>query len=97
MKIVKFSRPPSSVHLRPKFFHALDFGCPISNEPPSPNDNQSIKGKHDAKMTNTYFQQSNLRITLYEKCPNTGEYGPEKTPYLDTFHAVLFIIFSDYY
>ena len=21
--------------------------------------------------------------------PNTGEYGPEKTPYLDTFNAVL--------
>ena len=39
--------------------------------------------------------------TLHEKClygffsrpyfplfsPNTGKYGPEKTPYLDTFHA----------
>ena len=24
--------------------------------------------------------------------PNTGKYGPEKTPYLDTFHAVLFFI-----
>ena len=22
--------------------------------------------------------------------PNTGKYGPEKTPYMDTFHAVLF-------
>ena len=21
--------------------------------------------------------------------PNTGKYGPEKTPYLDTFHAVI--------
>ena len=21
--------------------------------------------------------------------PNTGKYGPEKTPYLDTFHAVV--------
>ena len=21
--------------------------------------------------------------------PNTGKYGPEKTPYLDTFHAVM--------
>ena len=21
--------------------------------------------------------------------PSTGKYGPEKTPYLDTFHAVL--------
>ena len=23
-----------------------------------------------------------------EYSPNTGKYGPEKTPYLDTFHAV---------
>ena len=26
---------------------------------------------------------------LREKCPNTGKYGLEKTPYLDTFRAVL--------
>ena len=24
--------------------------------------------------------------------PNTGKYGPEKTPYLDTFHAVRFAL-----
>ena len=40
----------------------------------------------------------NFVKTLPEKCPNTeylsvvspnaGKYGPEKTPYLDTFHAV---------
>ena len=46
-----------------------------------------------------------LQITLREKCPNTefflvreylsifspnaGKYGPEKTPHLDTFHAVI--------
>ena len=24
--------------------------------------------------------------------PNTGKYGPEKSPYLDTFHAVLFML-----
>ena len=30
--------------------------------------------------------------------PNTGKYGPEITPYLDTFHAVLvFDMFSDYF
>ena len=23
--------------------------------------------------------------------PNTGKYGPEKTPYLDTFHAVFML------
>ena len=29
-------------------------------------------------------------MTLREKCPDTniGKYGPERTPYLDTFHAV---------
>ena len=39
-------------------------------------------------MTNGKFLR---RTTLREKCPNTytGKYGPEKTPYLDTFHEVL--------
>ena len=32
-------------------------------------------------------------MTLREKCPNTGKYGPEITRYLDTFHAVLISIF----
>ena len=27
--------------------------------------------------------------------PNTGKYGPERTPYLDTFHAVNNYIYSD--
>ena len=37
MKIVQFSRPPTPlVHLRPKFFHPLDLGRPISNDPPPP-------------------------------------------------------------
>ena len=26
--------------------------------------------------------------------PNTGKYGPEKTPYLGTFYAVLFMLFK---
>ena len=45
IKIVQFLRPPTSlVHLRPKLFHLLDLGRPISNEPsPLSNDNQSIK------------------------------------------------------
>ena len=38
MKIVQFSRPPTTfVYLRPKFFHPFDLGRPISNEPsPTP-------------------------------------------------------------
>ena len=35
MKIDQFSRPHTLlVHLRPKFFHPLEPGRPISNEPP---------------------------------------------------------------
>ena len=35
MKTVQFSRSPTPlVHLHPKFFHFLDFGRRISNEPP---------------------------------------------------------------
>ena len=34
MKIVQFSRPPNPLaHLRPIFFHPLDLGRTISNEP----------------------------------------------------------------
>ena len=32
-KIVQFSRPPTPIHLHPKFSHPLDLGCPISNKP----------------------------------------------------------------
>ena len=34
--------------------------------------------------------QLNTRDTKYLSLfsPNAGKYGPEKTPYLDTFHAV---------
>ena len=30
-------------------------------------------------------------VSLREKCSNTGKYGPEITPYVDTFHAVSFL------
>ena len=34
MEVVQFSRPPTPlVNLHPKFFHPLDLGPPISNEP----------------------------------------------------------------
>ena len=38
------------------------------------------------KCLNTEFFL--VRIFLFFS-PNKGNYGPEKTPYLDTFHAVL--------
>ena len=62
MKIVQFSRPPTPlVQLRPKFFHPLDLGRPISNEPhpptPSSNDNQPIKRKQPKDV---YYMLSGL-------------------------------------
>ena len=55
MKIIQSSRPrpPPLVHLRPDFFPSLDLGRPILNQPPphSPNDNQSVKRKHNPRMT----------------------------------------------
>ena len=58
MKIVQFSRPATPLnHLRPKFFHTLDIGRLISNElHPSPKDNQSIKRKHNLRMTAISYQ-----------------------------------------
>ena len=35
-----------------------------------------------------YFPIFGLNTEIYIFSPNIGKYGPEKTPYLDTFHAV---------
>ena len=55
---------------------------------------------YNTETTKFLTQQDFSRnLALREKCPNTefflsvfspnvGEYGPEKTPYLDTFHTV---------
>ena len=59
-----FQDPTPLVHLRPKIFHPLDVGRPISNELPltfSPllqmmTSNQSIKKKHNAKITIIYYK-----------------------------------------
>ena len=62
MKIVPFSRPPTPlVQLSPKFSHPLDLERPISNEQPPrpspfPNYNQSIKTKHNPRMTIICYQ-----------------------------------------
>ena len=34
------------------------------------------------------------KVSKYEvfSGPNTGKHGPEKTPYLDTFHAVIILL-----
>ena len=57
MKIVQFSRPPTPlVQLRPKFFHLLGFGRPLS-----PNENQSIKRK---QSKDDYYMLSGLSFRL---------------------------------
>ena len=57
MKFFQFSRTPTPlVQLRSKFFHPFDIGRPISNEPPFPNDNQSIKRNDNPWMTIICYQ-----------------------------------------
>ena len=43
----------------------------------------------------TGVDKTRLRDTLRKKCSNTGKYGLEKTPYLDTFHAVIRSEYTD--
>ena len=43
------------------------------------------------RFIKTLLKNAKRIEALREKCPNTGEYGPEKTPYFDTFHAVKLI------
>ena len=33
-----------------------------------------------------------LKLTVFQG-PNTGKYGPEKTLYLDTFHAAQYLLY----
>ena len=63
MKIVQFSRHPTLLtQLRPKFFHPLDLGRPISNDPLlSLTDNQQIKRKDNPRMT-LYVIKSFLQV-----------------------------------
>ena len=47
-----FRTPTPLVHIPPKFFHPLNVGRPTSKESPvSLNNNQSIKRKHNPRMT----------------------------------------------
>ena len=76
MNIVQFSRHPTPlIHLHPKLFHFLDLGRPISNKPfhPSPNDNQSVKRKHNPRMTIIWYQilplgRLSFSISTHESC-----------------------------
>ena len=39
-------------------------------------------------ISGPYFSVFGLNTEISVFSPNTGKYGPEITPYLDTFHAV---------
>ena len=57
MKIVQFSRPPTPLlQLRPKFSYPHDLDVQFQTNPPSPNDNQSIKRKQHPRMTIICYQ-----------------------------------------
>ena len=43
------------------------------------------------ELVDKIFENKGISLVcsvLREKCPNTGKYGPEKTPYLNSFHTV---------
>ena len=54
------------VHLRPKLFHPLFLGRPISNKTPFPNDKQSTKRKHNPRMTIICYQVLFLGLFQYQ-------------------------------
>ena len=62
MKIVQFSNPPTPCPSTSEILPPLDLGRSNSNEPPSPNDNQSVKRKPDPRMTIICYQQSSLSL-----------------------------------
>ena len=41
-------------------------------------------------MTVEIRRDTEIHLSVFS--PNTGKYGPEITPYLDTFHAVNFYV-----
>ena len=51
-----------------------------------------ILSKHSFSLSTTAWRVSKYRVISGQFfpvfSPNTGKYGPEKTPYLDTFDAV---------
>ena len=76
MKIVQFSIPPPPlVYLRPKFFHPLNLRRPVSNEPhASSNDNQSVKRKHNPRMTIQGFPYSEKEWGSKSEILGVGEF-----------------------
>ena len=72
-KLSNFQDPPSPlVHLPPKLFHPLELGRPFPNEttsPPSSNDNQSVKRKHNPRTTFICYQVLlSGRLSFFSLC-----------------------------
>ena len=61
----------------------------------------SISGISQTIYQNDYviyfYLEISLSTDLSALSPNAGKYGPEITPYLDTFHAVNIVINSTYF
>ena len=47
---------------------------------------------HLGCMTNFYIHCKVLSILLLRIQSDAGKYGPEKTPYLDTYHAFFYML-----
>ena len=47
----------------------------------------SVRLKHDKTVLDKTAAWKMSKYVVFSG-PNTGKYGPEKTPYFDTFHAV---------
>ena len=52
----------------------------------------TVPSAFSTKLENLWSQLEVISISVFN--PNTGKYGPEITPYLDTFHAVYFVTSS---
>ena len=57
----------------------------------NPDKLQAMYCKKELKTTTLILHYTARKVSKYgvSSRPNTRKYGPEKTPYLDTFHAVL--------
>ena len=61
--------------------------------------NSSIDDDNDEDLVYTIHCEKNVKCGVFPGSyfpvfsPNTGKYRPEKTPYLDTFHAVIPLTF----
>ena len=71
MKVIQFSRPPTSpVYPRPILFHPLDLGRPIPNKPSSPNDIVDVdeRNQNENKIKSGHIQIDHLLYCSNKQC-----------------------------